>query len=85
MTDNEKRIVLPTDWGDFGERVLRAGITSAIAVALALHVTIEGFTLQQLETWARAVGSGFLMGALTAAKSLIFQGRGSNPSDGSAR
>ena len=89
MTDN--KIVLPTDWRDFGERVMRAAYTGAVAAATAIPVAqwtglVEGKeSLGQVEHLLTAIAVGAFTAAWTAVKASIFQGRGSNPADGSAR
>ena len=80
MTDTTE-ITLPTNWADFGERVLRAFYTGAIGAASALHV-FSDFSISNLaDAWKPILIAG-VVAALTAAKAAIFQGRGTDPSDG---
>ena len=86
-----KEITLPTNWKDFGERVLRAAYTGAVAAAAAIPVAdwtglVEGNgNIGSVKHMAIAVLTGAATAAWTAVKAAVFQGRGSNPEDGSAK
>ena len=72
------------NWQDFKERVVRAFISGATA-ALATIQFNGGFDVGELEHYATTVFVGGALAAITAAKSAIGQGRGSNPKDGSLK
>lgn len=75
-----------TDWRDFAERVLRAFCMGAFSAAMGLGLTEDiGADIVSVEHGWKPILVGGIVAALTAAKAAIFQGRGSNPEDGSAR
>lgn len=77
------------DWADFRHRVWRAAYTAA-AHAIGATVSADLLTgaqwnMDELAHAAIAIGVAVLSAVLTAVKSLIAQGRGTNPADGSLR